>query len=374
MQPLFSVIIPCYNQAIYLSDCLHSLLDQTFRDWEAIVINDGSTDNTTEIANQFCNQDQRIKLSEKINGGLSSARNHGIQLSKGKRIIFLDADDFLYTNCLQEINTALLVATDIHLVQFGYTYISEHKDKILHTTLPIKYKDFRLKVISGVPGPCHTFCISKDMVDKIGFFDENLKSLEDWDYWLRAVKVGALQLIIEKPLAYYRYVRNSMSRNAFVMYDSFKKVGTRAPKHDVRILIDSTFNQDVAYDMKPIFQEFLIRILGVSIMQGKVNESIEIFQTETTKPINTFKATEFESMCSYLSFRYWYNEEEIKFVFTSIYPHFVTFFKHIPINNQTRNKVLFTIFKRHLFYKNIFKYGKLLGSIYNLLLRWRYKQ
>jgi hypothetical protein len=212
------------------------------------------------------------------------------------------------------------------------------------------------------------------MVDKIGFFDENLKSLEDWDYWLRAVKVGALQLVIEKPLAYYRYVRNSMSRNAFVMYDSFKKVGIRAPKQDARILIDSPFNQDVAYDMKPVFQEFLIRILGVSIMQGKVNESIEIFQNETTKPINTFKATDFESMCSYLSFRYWYSKEDIKFVFTSIYPHFLTFFKHIPINNQTRNKVLFTIFKRHLFYKNIFKYGKLLGSIYNLLLRWRYKQ
>ena len=374
MQPLFSVIIPCYNQAIYLSDCLHSLLDQTFIDWEAIVINDGSTDNTTEIANQFCKQDQRIKLSEKINGGLSSARNQGIQLSKGKRIIFLDADDFLYSNCLQEINTALLVANDNHLVQFGYTYISEHKDKILHTTLPIKYKDFRSKVISGVPGPCHTFCISKDMVDKIGFFDENLKSLEDWDYWLRAVKVGALQLIIEKPLAYYRYVRNSMSRNAFVMYDSFKKVGARAPKQDTRILIDSPFNQDVDYDMKLVFQEFLIRILGVSIMQGKINESIELFQKEATKPINTFNAAEFESMCSYLSFRYWYSKEDIKFVFTSIYPHFVSFFKQISINSQTRNKVLFIIFKRHFFYKNIFKYGKLLGSILNLLLRRRYQQ
>ncbi len=374
MQPFFSVIIPCYNQAIYLSDCLNSLLDQTFSDWEAIVINDGASDNTSEIANQFCKQDHRIKLIEKINGGLSSARNHGIQLSKGKRIIFLDADDFLYSNCLQEINTALIVANDNHLVQFGYTYISEHKDKILHTTLPIKYKDFRFKVISGVPGPCHTFCISKVMVNTIGFFDENLKSLEDWDYWLRAVKVGAQQLVIDKPLAYYRYVRNSMSRNAFVMYDSFKKVGARAPKKDNRILIDSPFNQDVYYDMKPIFQEFLIRILGVSIMQGKVNESIELFKAEAIKPINTYNAVEFETMCSYLSFRYWYSKEDIKFVFTSIYPHFVSFFKQLPINNQTRNKALFTIFKRHFYYRNIFKYGKLIGSVSNLILRKRYQQ
>ena len=91
MSTQFSIIIPCYNQAHFLSDCLDSLLAQTYRNWEAIVVNDGSTDNTNEVAKSYFIRDNRIKFLEQKNGGLSSARNTGIRNAVGDRFIFLDS-------------------------------------------------------------------------------------------------------------------------------------------------------------------------------------------------------------------------------------------------------------------------------------------
>ena len=122
MNPLFSIIIPCYNQAHFLPDCLESLLQQSFPNWEAIVVNDGSTDTTSEVAKSYQNKDARIKLVEKENGGLSSARNFGIQSAQGNRFIFLDADDYLYPNCLIEISKLVVQDSDQVLIQYGYSY------------------------------------------------------------------------------------------------------------------------------------------------------------------------------------------------------------------------------------------------------------
>ena len=86
-----------------MSQCLDSLLEQEFKNWEAIVINDGSSDNTNEVVQKYSALDSRIKLVVKENGGLSSARNFGIANALGNSFIFLDADDFLYPNCLEKI-------------------------------------------------------------------------------------------------------------------------------------------------------------------------------------------------------------------------------------------------------------------------------
>ncbi len=90
--PLISVIVPCYNQAQYLDECLQSVLDQTYQDWECIIVNDGSPDNTEEVAKKWLAKDSRFKYFYKENGGLSSARNAGIKDSIGQFIFFLDFD------------------------------------------------------------------------------------------------------------------------------------------------------------------------------------------------------------------------------------------------------------------------------------------
>lgn len=94
-QFLISIIVPCYNQAQYLDECLQSVLDQTYQNWECIIINDGSPDNTEEVALRWIEKDTRFIYLKKENGGVASARNAGIHKAKGEFVQFLDGDDLL---------------------------------------------------------------------------------------------------------------------------------------------------------------------------------------------------------------------------------------------------------------------------------------
>ena len=134
MNPLFSIIIPCYNQAHFLPQCLDSLLEQEYKNWEAVVVNDGSPDNTNEVVQKYSVEDPRIKLVVKENGGLSSARNFGIANALGNRFIFLDADDFLYPNCLEKIAAVIRDSDENTLIQYGYTYVKEDGKEVLSHT------------------------------------------------------------------------------------------------------------------------------------------------------------------------------------------------------------------------------------------------
>ena len=99
---MVSVIVPCYNQAIYLPEALNSLLAQTYQCWEAIVVNDGSPDETEKVALEYTWKDSRIKYVFKENGGLSSARNKGIELAQGEFILPLDADDIIHPEYMEK--------------------------------------------------------------------------------------------------------------------------------------------------------------------------------------------------------------------------------------------------------------------------------
>src|SRR5687767_11553356 len=94
-QPLISVIVPCYNHAIFLDDALQSVYRQTYAHWECLIIDDGSLDDTERIALQWSKKDKRFKYFYKQNGGLSSARNRGLDEAVGENIQFLDADDLI---------------------------------------------------------------------------------------------------------------------------------------------------------------------------------------------------------------------------------------------------------------------------------------
>ena len=112
--PLISVVIPAYNAGQFLDETLESVLSQTYENWECIIVNDGSTDNTESVAKKWCEKDSRFRLTNKENGGLSSARNWGIKESKAEYIAFLDADDILTSDSLEiRINTLLKENVDL---------------------------------------------------------------------------------------------------------------------------------------------------------------------------------------------------------------------------------------------------------------------
>lgn len=104
---LISVVVPIYNVEKYLRQCLDSIQNQTYQNFECLLINDGSPDNSADICREYVEKDSRFKYFEKENGGLSDARNYGIRQSKGSYLTFVDSDDWLENDALQQLYDAL---------------------------------------------------------------------------------------------------------------------------------------------------------------------------------------------------------------------------------------------------------------------------
>lgn len=117
---MFSIIIPAYNVAPYLCECLDSVLAQTFTDWEAICVDDGSTDGGGAIIDEYAMKDERIRVIHKLNGGVSSARNAGIDAAQGEWLIFLDGDDLLVSSALKVIAEGIAQHDELDLIRYGY--------------------------------------------------------------------------------------------------------------------------------------------------------------------------------------------------------------------------------------------------------------
>lgn len=126
--PLISVIIPAYNAEKHISQCIDTILLQTFRDYELIVINDGSKDRTLKILRNFEQLDSRIKIYDKTNGGVSSARNLGLSLAKGDWIIFIDADDWVKPDYFETLINASLEGTDLVVDKCEVVYEDGHSE------------------------------------------------------------------------------------------------------------------------------------------------------------------------------------------------------------------------------------------------------
>lgn len=367
MSSAISIIIPCYNQAHFLVECVESVLGQDYKNWEMFIVNDGSTDDTLKLALDFASKDKRINVIDKENGGLSSARNAGIKQANGTWLLFLDADDYLLPPYFQHLSKELEANYSETIIQYGYQYVEEQSKKVIYSKSLSSTKELLIPTIfKGNIGPCHSLVISTELVRKIGDFDESLKSAEDWDFWIRAAKVGAIVKQIEHVLVAYRYSKDSMSRNAFRMYEALKTVAQRALKRDTRVLIETEQNRDYDFDDKSVIKNSLLQCLGVSLMQGKVEESIALFRKETEEYFLTFQLKDFAIMCSYLSFRYWYSKGDIKRVFNEIYPSFSLFFDQNPIDGLSKKELLTSVFRRHLMQRNRMRFG-LFGVLANRL-------
>ena len=116
---LISVIIPVYNVEQYLPACIESIIGQTYSNLEIILVNDGSTDNSTDIIWQYAKVDSRIRVIEKDNGGLSSARNVGVQVATGKYIVFIDSDDYVRSDMLERM-LSRMIESAADVVECGY--------------------------------------------------------------------------------------------------------------------------------------------------------------------------------------------------------------------------------------------------------------
>src|SRR5690554_4115051 len=145
MKPLLSVIVPVYNVEEYLSRCIDSILNQTFKDFELILVDDGSPDKCPKICDDYSKKDNRIKVIHKKNGGLSDARNAGIKLAKGKYISFIDSDDFII-NTAYEILVSKAEEKSLDIITGNaIAYFSED-----NKLLKMKKRSFPNKIMNGI--------------------------------------------------------------------------------------------------------------------------------------------------------------------------------------------------------------------------------
>ena len=131
--PFFSIIIPIYNVEEYLPACLDSVIYQSFKEIEIILINDGSTDKSTEIAREYAKKDSRILLIEQENQGLSIARNIGLKRASGDYIIFVDSDDFISINMCEKVYEILKTNKNIEILKISLLAL---KDKTYFSSCP----------------------------------------------------------------------------------------------------------------------------------------------------------------------------------------------------------------------------------------------
>ncbi len=214
--PKVSVIIPCYNQGSFLNEAIESVVWQTYQDWECIIVNDGSTDNTRDVALSLIEKypDKRIYYLEKENEGVAIARNFGISKSKGKYILPLDADDLIHPLFIEKTSTVLENNPTIHIV---YTDVKHFGDQ--DRFVPSQGWNLSNELFFNYIGITSLF--RKELWDKVKGYKSGI-GFEDWEFWINAIENGFVGYHLPEPLFYYRVKQKSRYRND-LLEDSVNK-------------------------------------------------------------------------------------------------------------------------------------------------------
>jgi teichuronic acid biosynthesis glycosyltransferase TuaG len=211
---LVSIVLPTYNSDSYISETISSVINQSYTNWELIVVNDGSTDTTDSIINSLVATENRIKYISKTNSGVSNSRNAGIAIAKGSFIAFLDADDVWKTdNLLEKIN--LLNTNNCDVVYSKCELIDENSTKIGKEYGGSDYpslNDILLLKGNYITAPSGVI-FKKPVIDQIGGFDPNLSNNADQDIWIRALLANFRISYLSKVLWQYRVHTHNMSSN-----------------------------------------------------------------------------------------------------------------------------------------------------------------
>lgn len=212
--PLVSVIIPNYNHARFVSDAIQSVLDQTYKNFEIIVVDDGSTDNSREVIAQF---GDKVQCIHQKNAGLSAARNTGIKASKGSLIGVLDADDMYEPVFLETLVGELQTNPNADGVYCGYQFVDEKNELLPQIeNRPVPGDGLYNALLDGNFFVPESIFLRRHVYDAVGLFDEVLRACEDWDVWLRVTKKFR---IVHSPqiLTRHRVLANSMSTDPLRM-------------------------------------------------------------------------------------------------------------------------------------------------------------
>jgi glycosyltransferase involved in cell wall biosynthesis len=226
--PLISVIVPVFNGERYLSETLQSVMNQTHSNFEALIVDDGSTDGTKDVVSNLAQNDARIKYVYQANQGVSAARNTGIKYAKGEYLAFLDYDDLWEPENL-ELKILKFQEDNYGMVHSDAKIIDEHSlvsDKILSGKEGMLLESLLEWKETQIPGPS-SILVSREALDKTGLFDVSLSTSADQDFFIRvasAFKIGRVAQCTWK----YRIHGTNMHKNISVMEKDVVQVFKKA--------------------------------------------------------------------------------------------------------------------------------------------------
>ncbi|MDT8306348.1 MAG: glycosyltransferase [Anaerolineae bacterium] len=209
-----SIIIPAYNQAHYLGEAIRSALGQSYGDVEVIVVDDGSTDGTQAVVEAF--DDARLRYVYQENRGLSAARNTGIRHAHGEYLSYLDSDDRFLPEKLALLLAVLEQRPEVGLVAGQAIPVDEtgaQNGRLFDQPLPVDGRELLL----GNPLHVGSVLVRRSWQERAGFFDEQLRSYEDWDMWLRLARLGCEMAWVAQPVSLYRFHADQMTRDGSQM-------------------------------------------------------------------------------------------------------------------------------------------------------------
>jgi glycosyltransferase involved in cell wall biosynthesis len=214
-KPLISVIMPAYNSAATIRESIMSVVDQSYKRWELIVVDDGSTDDTARVVTEI--EDDRIRIYQKTNSGVADARNQGMAIAKGDFLAFLDADDLWLSPKLKcQLDCFAAGPDDLGLVHTGYLEFGTEG-----TRAPKPLRHCRKEWLSGAVHrrlmvhdfvATSTVMIRSEVPTHCGEFDRTLSGPEDWDFWIRIASRFTFGFI-DKALVRYRQHPAGLSKN-----------------------------------------------------------------------------------------------------------------------------------------------------------------
>ena len=247
----FSVIMPAYNAEKFIKQSISSVLSQTFKEFELIVVDDGSTDSTKKIINSF--KDDRIKYIYQKNQGVSAARNNAIKTSKGSWLAFLDADDVWVKDVLE---VYFKYIDDFDLVIGEYKYMHEKGEVPAYDlkNIPSNKKEFFNRLLDGNFIGTGAIAFKKSIIDS--YFDEKIKFAEDYKLWLQLASKSKKIKIIDKILYEYRVHDSSALQNTEFKELELARIVKEFSKqsHTARLKADEHYNNFISHKISGLIR------------------------------------------------------------------------------------------------------------------------